>query len=124
MVSANHASSNSAQNNVPNPKKQCSCRLSGSSENRAFEGCRPTYRIKVNLHCDSMSRLNCFLERRIGGESTAVRRGKEKTCTAERGNKTITLTAGIATMNCNSGAADVNIVYNSITLRNSSTELM
>ena len=30
------------RSNVPNPKKQCSCRLSGSSENRAFEGCRST----------------------------------------------------------------------------------
>ena len=33
---------NKQQNNVPNPTKQCSCRLSGSSENRAFEGCRST----------------------------------------------------------------------------------
>ena len=31
---------NEQQNNAINPKKQCSCRLSGSSENRAFEGCR------------------------------------------------------------------------------------
>ena len=29
-------------NNVPSPKKQRSCRLSGSSENRAFEKCRST----------------------------------------------------------------------------------
>ena len=29
---------NEQQNNAPNPTKQCSCRLSGSSENRAFEG--------------------------------------------------------------------------------------
>ena len=29
---------NEQQNNDPNPKKQCSCRLSGSSENRAFGG--------------------------------------------------------------------------------------
>ena len=27
--------------NALNPKKQCSCRLSGSSENRLFERCRP-----------------------------------------------------------------------------------
>ena len=26
--------------NAPNPKKQYSCRLSGSSEKRTFEGCR------------------------------------------------------------------------------------
>ena len=30
---------NEQQNNVPSPKKQRSCRLSGSSENRAFEMC-------------------------------------------------------------------------------------
>ena len=29
-------------NNAPNPKKQCSCRLSGSIENRAFERYRST----------------------------------------------------------------------------------
>ena len=28
------------QNNTTNPKKQCSCRLSGFSENGAFERCR------------------------------------------------------------------------------------
>ena len=33
---------NEQQNNVPNPKKQCSCRLQGSSENRTFERCRST----------------------------------------------------------------------------------
>ena len=33
---------NEQQKNDPNPKKQCSCRLSGSSENRAFEMCRFT----------------------------------------------------------------------------------
>ena len=29
---------NEQQNNASSPKKQCSCRLSGSSENRDFEG--------------------------------------------------------------------------------------
>ena len=33
---------NEQQNNAPNPKKQCSCRLLGSSENRSFESCRST----------------------------------------------------------------------------------
>ena len=33
---------NEQQNNAPSPKKQCSCRLLGSSENRAFETCRST----------------------------------------------------------------------------------
>ena len=28
------------QNNTPSPNKQCNCRLSGSSENKAFERCR------------------------------------------------------------------------------------
>ena len=36
---------NEQQNNVPSPKKQCSYRLSGSSENRAFERCKST---KIN----------------------------------------------------------------------------
>ena len=33
---------NEQQNNAPSPKKQCSCRLSGSSKNRAFERCGST----------------------------------------------------------------------------------
>ena len=37
---------NKQQDNAPNPKKQCSCRLSGSSENRAFEGWLGLLRLK------------------------------------------------------------------------------
>ena len=33
---------NEQQNSVPSPKKQCSCRLSGSSENRALKRNRST----------------------------------------------------------------------------------
>ena len=33
---------NEQKNNALNPKKQCNCRLSGSSENRAFERCTST----------------------------------------------------------------------------------
>ena len=33
---------NEQQNKAPSPKTQCSCRLSVSSENRAFERCRST----------------------------------------------------------------------------------
>ena len=33
---------NEQENNVPSPEKQCSCRLSGSSENRTFKRCRST----------------------------------------------------------------------------------
>ena len=35
------------QNNAPRYKKQCSCRLSGSSENRAFKRCRSTGTLAV-----------------------------------------------------------------------------
>ena len=33
---------NKQQNNAPNPKKQCGCKLSGSRENRDFERYRST----------------------------------------------------------------------------------
>ena len=39
---------NEQQNNASNPEKQCSCMLSGSSENRAFE----RYRSAVSLLVD------------------------------------------------------------------------
>ena len=41
---------NEQWNNVPNPKKQCSCRLQGSSENRAFERCWSTEANGRNNH--------------------------------------------------------------------------
>ena len=44
---------NKQQSNAPNPKKQCSYRLSGSNENRAFEGCRL-------LHSDQHGHLDLF----------------------------------------------------------------
>ena len=40
---------NEQPNNAPSPKNQCSCRLSGSSENRAFERCRSTVIIPFQL---------------------------------------------------------------------------
>ena len=39
IVGRENMQKNEQQNNVPNPKKQCSCRLSaGSRKNRDFEG--------------------------------------------------------------------------------------
>ena len=40
---------NEQQNNVPSPKRQCSCRLSGPSENRAFKGCRSTVLVYLQI---------------------------------------------------------------------------
>ena len=41
---------NEQRSNVLSSKKQCSCWLSGSSENRAFEGCRSTVRLSCMIN--------------------------------------------------------------------------
>ena len=41
---------NEQQNNIPNPKKQCCCRLSWSRENGAFKRCSSTVGINTNLN--------------------------------------------------------------------------